>query len=79
VDLGESRVRVILQVLHSLSAIDRNRAVHVVDLANLTNLTIDEVRSILRGLKVMGYVEFIDEDLVHLTSNAIIKLSSIYC
>lgn len=78
-DLGESRVRVILQVLHSLSAIDRNRAVHVVDLANLTNLTIDEVRSILRGLKVMGYVEFIDEDLVHLTSNAIIKLSSIYC
>jgi DNA-binding IclR family transcriptional regulator len=79
VDLGESRVRIILQVLHSLSAIDRNRAVGIRELASLANLNADELRNILSGLRGMGYVEFVDEELVYLTTSAIIKLSSTYC
>ncbi|ADY02057.1 MAG: hypothetical protein ACP5GZ_05075 [Vulcanisaeta sp.] len=74
----ESKIRNIMQVLHSLAAIDKERAVKLEDLARIVGLRIDEVRSIVDKLKVLGYVNTIN-DSVHLTSTAIIKLSSIYC
>ncbi|WP_054843293.1 hypothetical protein [Vulcanisaeta souniana] len=74
----ESKIRNIMQALHSLAAIDRERAVKLDDLARIVGLRVDEVRSIVDRLKVLGYVNTIN-DSVHLTSTAIIKLSSIYC
>ncbi len=74
----ESKIRSIMQVLHSLAAIDRERAVKLEDLARLVGMRVEEVRSIVDRLKILGYVNTIN-DSVHLTSTAIIKLSSIYC
>ena len=74
----ESKIRSIMQVLHSLAAIDRERAVRIEDLARIVGLRIEEVRSLIDKLRVLGYVNTIN-DSVHLTTTAIIKLSSIYC
>jgi len=74
----ESKIRSIMQVLHSLAAIDRERAVRIEDLARIAGLRIEEVRSLIDKLRVLGYVNTIN-DSVHLTTIAIIKLSSIYC
>ncbi|MCG2864416.1 MAG: hypothetical protein RXN89_04005 [Vulcanisaeta sp.] len=74
----ESKIRSIMQVLHSLAAIDRERAVRIEDLARIAGLRIEEVRSLIDKLRVLGYVNTIN-DSVHLTTTAIIKLSSIYC
>lgn len=65
-------------MLHSLSAIDRSRAVKISDLARLMGMRVEEVTETVNKLKVLGYVN-VDGDYVHLTQSAIIKLSSIYC
>lgn len=67
-----------MQILHSLSAIDRSRAVRISDLARLMGMRIEDVTETVNKLKVLGYVN-VDGDYVHLTQSAIIKLSSIYC
>ncbi len=74
----ESKIRIIMQTLHSLAAIDKERAVKFEDLARIVGLRVEEVKSIIDRLKVLGYVDTVN-DSVHLTSTAIIKLSSIYC
>lgn len=67
-----------MQLLHSLSAIDKSRAVKISDLARLMGMRAEEVMETVNKLKVLGYVN-VEGDYVHLTQSAIIKLSSIYC
>ncbi|MCG2862852.1 MAG: hypothetical protein RXP99_03675 [Vulcanisaeta sp.] len=74
----ESKMRSIMQALHSLAAIDRERAVKIEDLARIVGLSVEEVRDVINKLRVLGYVNLVN-DYVHLTTTAIIKLSSIYC
>ncbi|WP_069806552.1 hypothetical protein [Vulcanisaeta thermophila] len=74
----ETRIRSIMQILHSLSAIDRSRAVRVSDIARLAGMRVEDVVDAVNKLRVLGYVN-VEGDYVHLTQSAIIKLSSIYC
>ncbi|MFB6469697.1 MAG: hypothetical protein TU36_000430 [Vulcanisaeta sp. AZ3] len=74
----DSRIRSIMQALHSLAAIDRERAIKLEDLARIVGMGVDDVKNVINKLKTLGYVN-VTNDSVHLTSTAIIKLSSIYC
>ena len=76
--MHESKIRNIMQALHSLAAIDREKAVKIEDLARIVGLRAEEVRDIVNKLRVLGYVNLVN-DYVHLTTMAIIKLSSTYC
>ncbi|RLE94665.1 MAG: hypothetical protein DRN04_02930 [Thermoprotei archaeon] len=74
----ESRVMMILNVLFSLSAVNKDKAVSLTSLSKFTGLLKDELKQLLEELSSLGYV-ITENERVYLTRRAIFKLSSVFC